>query len=165
MVSDPYDSNDSYDNEAPFLSTHVSPPIAVATCVTEFTMDVGVSPMLSPSPIQLIMSAHDADENQIIHLVNETNHVSFSPAGHQDNEITFLLDDENTDELGELNAFAETSFHSIQSDKSIVKKIQHMGMDPSFPVEHSSHSGSTKRRIVDNECDDDPSSALKRKRN
>ena len=49
-------------------------------------------------------------------------------------DTTFLLDNAGSGSLGDLNSFAENSFHSLHSDSSIVKHIEQMGMDPSRPV-------------------------------
>lgn len=83
---------------------------------------------------------------------------------NKNDDTTFLLHNTDSGSMGDLNSFAENSFHSLHSDSSIVKHIEQMGMDSTRPVLLSSQSSSTRRREEDMESDD-AFSALKRKRN
>lgn len=89
--------------------------------------------------------------------------IKVSNESENDDDDIFLVDDPNDDMLGDINSYAEDSFHSLHSDNSIVRHIENMGMDLALPLDISSQSGSAKRRMEDIE-DDDVSSALKRER-
>nr|CCA65994.1 hypothetical protein [Beta vulgaris subsp. vulgaris] len=165
VVSDPYESEDSSDDDADFLAPSISPPPMLATGENRGDTDVEVSSLL-PLDVAKPLSPLEGSGVNIVQLLSEdTAQIQYSPDHLLDDANNFLLDaGDDVDDLDTLNAYAENSFHSIQSDSSIVKQIQSMGMDASFPVELSSHSSSAKRMIEDHEEDDDASSALKRKR-
>lgn len=74
MVSEPFVSSDSSDDEALFLDTHVSSPIIAAVCTMEGSIDVGVPPSLPLSSMHTNIPAHNnADESQILPLVKGAN--------------------------------------------------------------------------------------------
>lgn len=123
LVPDPYHSSDSSDDEALMFPNQVSSLIASVGGGLKSSMDVGVPLMLSLPPAQLDIAAPVANEFQTNQLVIVTNQVSYSPAALNESENNYLLDDETSDDLGELNAFAENSFHSIHSDSSLVRQI------------------------------------------
>ncbi|KMT12800.1 hypothetical protein BVRB_4g088940 [Beta vulgaris subsp. vulgaris] len=163
-ISQVLHSDDSSDDEAPFLQPLVSSPAGPA--VGKIVGATGLAPLILPNPPIQVFSPSDLfDDNQFSALTPTENPSEAGYFGTMADDETFCINEQDDDSGSGLHPLTETSFHSLHSDNSIIKELGRMGVDATHPVELSSQSGSIKRRIEDKEDEDDASSALKRKRN
>ncbi|KMS97911.1 hypothetical protein BVRB_4g097620 [Beta vulgaris subsp. vulgaris] len=117
---------------------------------------------LSPLPLQVIYPNNYCQGNSFGHLaqLSDQNYGGVSIYGSGvENDTMVLAHDEKT--ISDIQPILETSFQSIDSESSIVRHINAMGVEQELPKAPSSLSSAAKRRKGNNE-DDSASSDLKR---
>lgn len=60
-------------------------------------------------------------------------HIEFSSADGKHADDTFLLDNGDENQFGELDSYAEKSFQSLTADNSMVRQIEQWGWTLPFP--------------------------------
>ena len=116
---------------------------------------------LSPVPLQVIYPDNYYHANQFGPLVqvSDQNYGSFSLfESGVENDTMIILDDSKSE--SDIQALNETSFHSIDSESSIVRHINAMGVEQEPPYPYSLSSAAKRRK--GNNGDDSASLDLKR---
>ena len=164
VMANPVVSDDSSDDEATILEPLVPLHLPKPTGLEMEYASESLSPLCSPPSLGVFCPSDLVSDSQLqAHQIFPDQGLEMVGTDKED-DTTFLVDPEDSESFGELNSLAGNSFHSLHSDSSLVKQIEHLGMDPALPIILYSQSGSIRRRVDDMEIDD-ASSALKRKRN
>lgn len=77
------------------------------------------------------------------------------PCLNATNNKTFLLEGQDDNAMIKFNSFVEVPSTLCKQTTPLLKQIENIGVDSSFPMEFSFQYGSAKRRIEDKEIDDD----------
>ncbi|KMS98541.1 hypothetical protein BVRB_4g092300 [Beta vulgaris subsp. vulgaris] len=130
LAINPVVSDDSFHDEATILAPLV--PLHLSMLVGQEMEHVSesLSPLCSPAPLRVFCPCKLLSESQLKAHQGFSEHCLDDMGSGKNDDTSYLVENGDSESLGEFNSLVDHSFHSLHSDSSIVKQIEQLGMDP-----------------------------------